>query len=163
VVEQITFVQSDFQNLHNKVQGPFDAVLTKGNSLPHLIRDDQIEDALLEFYELLRPDGFVLIGFRDFEPLLEDRPRFWPGRIHDEAAEQIITFDIWDWNDGPPITVTFNRFVVRGADKTYYTTKHPVIFRALTSDEVEVVLDEVGFKNVQTQHDRWELVMTATK
>ena len=48
----------------------------------------------LIFYELLRPGGLLLVGMRDFELLLEDRPRFWPGRIHDEPEEQIITFDV---------------------------------------------------------------------
>ncbi|HEX3051915.1 MAG TPA: class I SAM-dependent methyltransferase [Aggregatilineaceae bacterium] len=163
VTDKITFVQSDFQSLHNHVQGPFDAVISKGNSLPHLLHDEQIEETLMIFNELLRPGGLVLIGMRDFEPLLEDRPRFWPGRIHDESNEQIITFDVWDWDDGPPITVTFNRFVVRGKGTTYKANKYPVVFRALTADELEVVISEAGFENIQSQHDRWELVMTATK
>lgn len=163
VIDKITFVQSDFQNLHNRLSGQFDAVITKGSSIPHLLRDDQIEETLLIFYELLRPGGVVLIGMRDFEPLLEDRPRFWPGRVHDGPEEQVITFDVWDWEDGPPITVTFNSFIVRGSGDAYRVTKRPVVFRALTAAEVEVVMSEVGFVDFQAQRDRWELVMTATK
>jgi glycine/sarcosine N-methyltransferase len=163
VLDRITFVQSDFQNLHNCVQGPFDAVITKGSSIPHLLRDDQIEETLLIFSELLRPGGMLLIGMRDFEPLIEDRPRFLPGQVHDLPGEQVITFDIWDWDDGPPITVTFNRFIVRGSGQTYRVTKHPVVFRALTADEVEVVMLEVGLENIRAERDRWELIMTATK
>lgn len=163
VLDKISFVQSDFINLHRHVQGSFDAIITKGNSIPHLLRDDQIEETILIFHELLRPGGVLLVGMRDFEPLLEDRPRFWPGRVHDEPGEQIITFDIWDWNDGPPITVTYNRFIVRGDGKTYTATKHPVVFRALTAEEVEVVMLEAGFTNIQVQHDRWELLVTAIK
>ncbi len=115
------------------------------------------------FYELLRPGGLLLIGMRDFEPLLEDRPRLIPGRVHDEPEEQIITFDMWDWEDGPPITVTFNRFIVRGCGETYQVTKRPVVFRALTAAEVEVVALEVGFENVKSERDRWELILTAVK
>lgn len=163
VQDQITFVQCDFQNLHNHVQPPFDAIITKGSSIPHLLRDEQIEEALLIFHELLRPGGFLLIGMHDFQQLMEDRPRFWPGRIHDESDEQIITFDIWDWDDGPPTTVTINRFIVRGSGETYKASKHPVVFRALTAEEVEVVASEVGFEKIETQHDRWELLMLATK
>ncbi len=163
VTRNITFVQSDFQNLHHAVSGPFDAIMTKGSSIPHLLRDEQIEETLLIFYELLRPGGILLIGLRDFEQLLEDRPRFMPGRIHDGPPEQIITFDIWDWDDGPPITVTVNSFIVRGGGQTYQVTKRPVVFRALTADEVEVVMSEVGFANITSQQDRWELIMTATK
>jgi len=163
VSDRITFVQSDFQSLLRNVEGPFDVVLTKGNSIPHLLLDEQIEETLLNFNELLRPGGLLLIGMRDFEPLLEDRPRFWPGRVHDGPDEQVITFDIWDWNDGPPITVTFNHFIVRGDGTTYKATRHPVVFRALTAAEVEVVMLEVGFENIQSHRDRWELLITATK
>ncbi|MBN1563856.1 MAG: class I SAM-dependent methyltransferase [Anaerolineae bacterium] len=163
VADKITFVQSDFQNLHNNVKGPFDAIMTKGSSIPHLLLDEQIEETLLIFNELLRPGGLLLIGLRDFETLIEDRPRFLPGRIHDGPEEQIITFDVWDWDDGPPITVTVNSFIVRGSGETYRATKRPVVFRALTADEVEVVMSEVGFEHIEAQQDRWELIMTGTK
>jgi len=163
VADCVTFVQSDFQNLHTHVQGPFDAVLSKGNSLPHLLRDEQIEEAMLTFYELLRPGGLLLIGMRDFEPLLDDRPRLLPGQVHDGPDEQVITFDVWDWDDGPPVTVTYNRFIVRGEGTAYQVSKHPVKFRALTAEEVEVVLSEVGFERFSAQRDRWELIMTAIK
>ena len=66
-------------------------------------------------------------------------------------------------NDDEPATVTFNRFVVRGDGKTYQATKRPVVFRALTAAEVEVVLLEVGFENIQSHHDRWELLITAIR
>ncbi|NLX11401.1 MAG: class I SAM-dependent methyltransferase [Chloroflexi bacterium] len=163
VADKITFVQSDFQNLHNCLSGPFDAVLTKGSAIPHLLHDQQIEETLLIFYELLRPGGLLLIGMHDFETLLEDRPRFWPGQIHDEPEEQVITFDIWDWDDGPPVTVTFNSFVVRGDGQTYRVNKRPVVYRALTAAEVEVVMLEAGFENIQAQRDRWELLMLANR
>ncbi len=163
VGDAITFVQSDFQNLHNTVRGPFDAILTKGNAIPHLLYDEQIEETLLIFYELLRPGGLLLIGMRDFELMLEDRPRFMPGRVHDEPNEQIITFDSWDWDDGPPITVTLNSFIVRGSGERYRVSKQPVVFRALTAEEIEVVLSEVGFVGFTTQRDRWEILMTANK
>ncbi len=163
VSARITFVQSDFQKLPDHVSGPFDAVITKGNALPHLLRDDQIEEAMLIFYELLRPGGLLLVGMRDFELLLEDRPRFVPGRVHDEPQEQIITFDIWDWDDGPPITVTHNSFIVRGDGASYRVARHPVRLRALTAAEVEVVMSEVGFTDIRLQRDRWEVVITAVR
>jgi glycine/sarcosine N-methyltransferase len=163
VMDKITFVPSDFQSLHHHVPGPFDVVLTKGNSIPHLLNDEQIEETLLIFFELLRPGGLLLIGMRDFEPLLADRPRFWPGCIHDDPNEQIITFDVWDWDDGPPVTVTFNSFIVRGSGEQYQVTKHPVVFRALTAEEVEVVISEVGFEDFRVERDRWELLLMAVK
>lgn len=163
VEERIAFVQSDFRNLLSHVSGPFDAVITKGNAIPHLLRDEEIEEAILTFCELLRPGGLLLIGMRDFESLLDDRPRLLPGQVHDGPEEQVITFDVWDWDDGPPVTVIYNRFIVRGQGTAYRVRKYPVKFRALTAAEVEVVLSEVGFERFSAQRDRWEVIITAIK
>jgi glycine/sarcosine N-methyltransferase len=163
VRERITFVQSEFRDLLRHVQKPVDAVITKGNVISYLQYDAQIEEALLVFYELLSPGGMLLIGMRDYEPLLEDRPRFWPGRVHDEPEEQVITFEIWDWEDGPPVTVKMSRFVVRGNGNGYRVTQRPVVVRALTVDEVAVALSEVGFDEFQYRRDRWEVLITATR
>lgn len=165
VDEHIDFVRADFLSLPGEVRGPFDAVITKGNAFPHLVTDEEIEQALDIFFNLLRPGGTVLIGIQDFEPFIEGRPRFIPGRIHDgnEEEPQIITFDIWDWDDGPPLTVTVNGFIVSGKGEEYQAVKRPVVYRALTAAEVQVVLLEAGFENIEIIRDRLELVMLAQK
>ena len=106
VQDKITFLQGEFATLPQLVHGPFDAVVTKGTSLPHLLTDLEIERALQGFFTLLRPGGTLVIGMRDFAPFMEDRPRFIPGLSHeDENGYQFITFDLWDWRDGPPVPV----------------------------------------------------------
>ncbi len=166
VADKIAFVQSDFAGLVHAVTGDFDAILTKGNAFPHLITDAAIEEALTNFYKLLRPGGTVIIGFQDFEPFVEDRPRFFPGRVHDPDLEQdpqVITFDIWDWDDGPPLTVTVNSFIVSGRGTDYRAVRRPVVYRPLTVVEAQVALLEAGFNDIQNVRDRLELVMLATK
>src|SRR5262249_30305935 len=120
----------------------FDAVITKGNALPHLLTDAEIKTALTNFYRLLKPGGTVIIGIRDFDFLLEDRPRFIPGQFHDYPDEQHILFDIWDWDDGPPTTVTFNKFIVSGQGSDYKVRKDAVRYRALRRAELEAMLGE---------------------
>lgn len=164
VADRIRFAQGDFLSLPQVVSGPFDAVITKGNSLPHLLTNDEIRAALRNFYDLLRPGGTVLIGMRDYDMLLEDRPRFVPRQAHlDDAERDEILFDIWDWNDGPPVTVTFNTFIVSGKGDNYTATRHPVTYRALTRAELETFMHEAGFTDLHTHPDVWELVMTGRK
>jgi SAM-dependent methyltransferase len=164
VADKIQFVRTDFMQLHDSVQGPFDAVISKGNALPHLLTDEEIETAVLTFYELLRPGGTLVIGMRDFAPFMEDRPRFLPGFIHEEAdGGEVITFDVWDWQDGPPVIATQNLFIIKGNGKKYETVKRQVTFRPLSTDEVKVVLLEVGFEDVTDQPDRWERVLVARR
>jgi SAM-dependent methyltransferase len=164
VLDALTLVQTDFLHLTNHVQGPFDAVISKGNALPHLLLDDEIETTLLTFFELLRPGGMLVIGMRDFGPFMEDRPRFLPGFINTEPDDtELITFDVWEWEDGPPVIATQNLYIVKGKGDNYSAIKRQVTFRPLSTDEVKVVLLEVGFEEITDQPDRSERVLVARK
>lgn len=164
VGDKIEFVQTDFLHLTDFVTGPFDAVVCKGNALPHLLLDAEIETTLRTFYDLLRPGGLLVIGMRDFGLLVEGRPRFLPGFAHTfEDGSEFITFDLWEWEDGPPIIATQNLYIVHGKDDDYRTMKRQVIFRPLSTDEVKVVLLELGFQKVANQPDRSEQVLVARK
>ncbi|RMG90282.1 MAG: class I SAM-dependent methyltransferase [Chloroflexi bacterium] len=163
VTGKILFQQADFLRLPEVVQGPFDAVISKGNALPHLLTDDEIERAVRIFYDLLRPGGILVLGMRDFGPFMEMRPRFLPGFIHQDDDSEFITFDIWEWEDGPPTIATQNLYIVTGTDNHYTTIKRHVMFRPLSVDEVQVVLLEAGFTDIKEQPDRWEQVLVAHK
>src|SRR5215216_3994898 len=133
VREKIHFVRCDFLDLPKMVKGPFDAVITKGNALPHLVEDDEIEATLRNFYNLLRPGGLLVIGMRDFAPFMEDRPEFIPGLVHHlQDGSEFITFDIWEWRDGPPVLARQNLYIVTGQGRNLKVTKRRVVFRPLS-------------------------------
>ncbi|MFW5691874.1 MAG: class I SAM-dependent methyltransferase [Chloroflexota bacterium] len=164
VADRVTFHRADFLSLHEVVDGPYDAVITKGNALPHLLLDSEIELAVQTFYELLRPGGLVVIGMRDFGPFMEERPRFLPGFINtDPDDNEFITFDIWEWEDGPPVIATQNLYIVKGKGRDYRAMKRKVQYRPLSTDEVKVVLLEVGFEEPEDKADRTERVLIARK
>jgi SAM-dependent methyltransferase len=166
VRDKIHFIRADFLDLPKMVtgRGVFDAVITKGSALPHLTEDSEIEAALFNFYNFLRPGGIVVIGMRDFGLFNEDRPRFIPGQAHRlQDDSDFITFDIWEWRDGPPILARQNLFIVTGKGREYKVMKQNVVFRALSTDEVKTVLMEVGFEQITDQPDRSERVLVARK
>lgn len=163
-VTSVEFLHGDFLTLLETATGVFDAVISKGNALPHLLLDDEIETALLNCYELLRPGGTLVIGMRDFGPFMEDRPRFIPGFIHElEGGGEFITFDVWEWHDGPPVIATQSLFIIQGKADYYQTIKRQVRYRPLSTDEVKVVLLEIGFEDITDQPDRTERVLVARK
>jgi SAM-dependent methyltransferase len=166
VLDKLEFYRVDFAHLPEVVSGPFDAVVCKGNALPHLLLDAEIEQALRHFYQLLRPGGLLVIGMRDFGPFMEDRPEFIPGMAHkdEDNSTEFITFDLWEWHDGPPVIATQNLFIVHGSDRRgFETVKRRVRYRPLSTDEVKVVLLEQGFEEVTDQPDRTERVLVARK
>ncbi|MBX3084120.1 MAG: class I SAM-dependent methyltransferase [Anaerolineae bacterium] len=163
VADDITFVNAHFLNLPRVVVGPFDAVITKGNSLPHLLTDADLMLALRNFYHLLRPGGMVVIGIRDYDFMLEDRPRFVPRQFHEDEEQDVILFDVWDWDDGPPATVTFNTFIVSGKGEAYSVTKRAVVYRALRRQELEAMMKTVGFLDITFETQQWEVVAVGHK
>lgn len=164
VDDKIEFFRGDFIHLFDVVTGPFDAVITKGNSLPHLLTDDEIETTLLIFFELLRPGGTLVIGMRDFGQFMEDRPRFLPGFIHEiPGGGEHITFETWEWEDGPPVIATCNLYIVKGQGEHYGALKRSVVFRPLSTDEVKVVLLDIGFEEIADTFDRTERILVARK
>ncbi|RMG71983.1 MAG: class I SAM-dependent methyltransferase [Chloroflexi bacterium] len=164
VSEKIEFVRSDFLSLLDVVEPPFDAVISKGNALPHLLLDEEIEMTIRIFYELLRPGGILVIGMRDFAPFMEERPRFIPGSITvDPDDNEFITFDVWEWEDGPPVIATQNLYIIKGKGKDYRAMKRKVVYRPLSTDEVKVVLLEAGFEEPEDKADRTERILVARK
>lgn len=162
--DQIQFVRSDFAHLGRAVDGPFDALVCKGNSLPHLLTDAEIEGTLQTFYNLLRPGGVLVVGLRDFEALLEHRPRFLPGLAHvDHEGNEFISFDVWEWQDGPPVIATQNLYITHGQPDNLQTIKRSVSFRPLSTDEVKVALMETDFEDIQEKLDRSEQVLIARR
>lgn len=163
-LDKLQFERASFDELQNVVDGPFDAIVCKGNALPHLLTDEAIETALLVFYELLRPGGILVIGMRDFEPFMEHRPRFLPGFDHkNDAGQEFITFEIWEWEDGPPVIATQNLYMVNGQPDNLHAIKRSVSFRPLSLDEVKVVLLELGYEDFREYPDRWEQVVHVRK
>lgn len=164
VVDDITFVRADFLSLPRTVIGPYDAVITKGNALPHLISDDDWLSALRGFYDLLRPGGMLTIGLRDFDLLIEDRPRFVPRHLHDTDPNQdVIVFDVYDWQNTDPLTVTFNTFLVSGKGDDYAVTRFPVTYRAITREEAVALVTAAGFTDIQAATEGWELILNAVR
>jgi glycine/sarcosine N-methyltransferase len=164
VLDKIQRERVDILHLPEIVSAPFDAIVSKGNALAELLLDAEIETALINFYRLLRPGGTLVIGMRDFGAFMQDRPRFIPGFIHEiEDGEELITFDTWEWRDGPPIIATQHLFLVQGKAQNYKTIKRSISYRPLSTDEVKVVLLEVGFEDIQDQPDRAQRILIARK
>lgn len=166
VTDKMRFVQADFLSLPTATKAmdtPFDAVITKGDALTHLISDADLSAALRNLAALLRPDGVLVVGIRDYDFMLEDRIRFVPGQFHDEPDEQIMTYEIRDFEDSDPVTVRFNTFIVTGINADYQVRKHSVLHRALTGEALESLLTDCGFNLIRVEAQAWENVYICRK
>ena len=80
---KINFKQADFRELEQTFSKTYDCVLTMGNSIPHLMTDEDITKALSSIYGRINANGIAIIEMRDYDKMLADKERFLPMRIND--------------------------------------------------------------------------------
>jgi glycine/sarcosine N-methyltransferase len=70
-VKGIRFQQADLLKLPDTVKGRYDAIVCLGNSLPHLVDDEDVLMALRYFYKILKPGGLLLLQTVYFDHYLD--------------------------------------------------------------------------------------------
>ncbi|MFR9676634.1 class I SAM-dependent methyltransferase [Streptomyces sp. TR06-5] len=68
-------VLTDWRNLHQNVEGTFDAVLCLGSSFPHLFDAGDRAAVLRAFHRILNPGGVLVLDHRNFDAIRARRFR----------------------------------------------------------------------------------------
>jgi SAM-dependent methyltransferase len=72
---RVRWVHAAMQEIAGRVEGPFDAILCLGNSLPHLLDVGLLERTLAGFAELLAPRGVAVLQLLNFARVLDRQER----------------------------------------------------------------------------------------
>jgi SAM-dependent methyltransferase len=91
----ITFGVADVRGLTEKVAGTFDVVLACDNALPHLLDDQDLQQAVDNMAAKIRPGGLFLASIRDYDQLVRERQRATPVRVFDDPGERRLVFQVW--------------------------------------------------------------------
>jgi SAM-dependent methyltransferase len=140
----LTFGVADFRVLETQVEGIFDAVISCDNSLPHLLRDEDLLLAARNIRSKLREGGLFLASIRDYDHILRERPRSTLPKIFGGDEERRIVFQVWDWEEGENI-YTVHHFIVRELGGEWQTVHQATAYKAWLREEFDRILDEVGF------------------
>jgi SAM-dependent methyltransferase len=152
-------VVADLRTL-SATHGQFDLVIACDNSLPHLLSDREIGEALRECHRCLRPGGGCLVSVRDYgEPGMGSELR--PYGIHRTEAGRFILFQVWDW-DGPHYDLSF--YVI---EEQPNATPRAQIFRsryyAITPDRLLELMRDAGFERVRRVEGFYQPVLVGTR
>ncbi len=71
----VRWVHAPMQDIARHVDGPFDAILCLGNSLPHLLDEHQLTATLAGFAKLLSPRGVVVLQLLNYARVLARQER----------------------------------------------------------------------------------------
>jgi len=127
----------------------FDAVLCLGNSLPHLIQDEDINFTLIDFFACLKPGGLLLIQNRNFDAVMQKQDRWMEPQVFQDGADQWIFERFYDFN--PDGTIGFN--IVNLQRKGVSEWKSEVVSTLLKPqlrDDLQKKATWAGFKPVIT-------------
>lgn len=134
----VTFQTGGFSKISTLSPGPFDALFCLGNSLVHLLTDDELRGALTNFRSVLRPGGVLVAQLLNYERILAGKQEVLGRR---EAGG--MTFERrYVYHDE---TVTFS--ISRGGKSDSVT------LRPLTRGTLEAACAAAGFTDVRASGD----------
>lgn len=137
----------DMRTLSTAQNNHYGAILTIGNSLPHLLSDTDILKALKSMKNKLRLGGLLLVSIRDYRSILDLRTSSIPPLfINDQHGKRII-HQVWEWKDERVHTV--HLYITQEVDDEWKVHHFTFTYRAILPEEIKVLMEKVGIANVQ--------------
>jgi len=146
---KIDFKQSDFRELEKSFTNKYDCVISLGNSIPHLMTEQDIKKALLSIYNRLNPNGIILVTIRDYDEMLAQKNRFHPMRINDIIDN--YRYSILYVFDYLPNSIIFNIVYLIENIETgeKRMEQESVEYNPIKKADFLIYLKETGFTNVE--------------
>lgn len=148
----ISFAVGDMRNAYGHHGGGFDVVISAGNSVPHLLSDAEITDALQEMYRCLRPGGGCIITMRQYDHENRGRGLIHPFRVYDEGNKRFVIFQVWDFEGD---IYDFSMYIVEDDGHSETLTTHVMRsdYYAISPDHLADLMEAAGFANVKRLDD----------
>jgi glycine/sarcosine N-methyltransferase len=144
---EVTFGVADVRILAEQVVGTYDAVLACDNALPHLLTDEDLDRGVRGMAAKLRPGGLFVASTRDYDALVQERPRATPVRVHATPPFRRVVFQVWDWTaDGR--TYHMHLFLLKDTPTGWQAAQYATDYRALLRAEFTAALVRAGLSEV---------------
>ena len=139
---EVQWVRASMQDLADELPGPHDAVLCLGNSLPHLLTDEDLDAALAAFARLLRGGGLLAVQVLNHSRILARAERIVG--IDRHGDREYVRF--YDFLDG---RVRFNILHIDWSVDPPGKALHSTMLRPRTADELSSAMAARGFTDVR--------------
>jgi len=144
------FEAAGFGSLAQKFgEGSCNALLCLGNSLPHLLSNEELQAALLDFHRTLAPGGLLILQNRNFDQVLARRQRWMEPQSHRQGDAEWLFLRFYDFD--PDGLITFNILTLhRVGDSPCTQQVHTTRLRPLLHSELSAALQQAGFTSLET-------------
>jgi SAM-dependent methyltransferase len=142
---EVRFEKAGFGELASAFgMGTFEAVLCLGNSLPHVLTQEGLSAALVDFADCLKPGGLVLIQNRNFDAVMEQRARWMEPQAANEGDSEWLFLRFYDFE--PDGLLTFNVVTLhRDRESAWTQSIRTAQLRPWQAGEMHTVLKAAGF------------------
>jgi glycine/sarcosine N-methyltransferase len=120
----------------------FDAVLCLGNSLPHLLTEKALAEALSDFAAVLHPGGLVVIQNRNFDRVWRQRERFMGPQSCRDGEREWVFVRFYDFHEA---TITFNMIRLQRSGGTWTQDVESTELCPIFRDGLAAALGTAGF------------------
>ena len=134
----INFRVSDFKFLSKNNNKSYDAILCMGNSLSHILTDNDLLKSLKEMHQVLNKNKILVLHIRNYEKLLNEKKRFFTYKNNHD-----IFFYVWDFE--PKKIVNIINYDL----KTDQTNTCSFEYNPILKTHLEDFFKKSGFKNLQ--------------
>ncbi|MBI2877897.1 MAG: class I SAM-dependent methyltransferase [Candidatus Tectomicrobia bacterium] len=138
----IQFLVAGFGELREKAPGPYDAVTCLGNSLPHLLSEAELDEALADFHAVMNAGGLLIVQNNNYDAILKGPRRFMPLASARQAGREYLFFRFFDF-EGERVTFNMVTFVKEGKAWSYQADA--TLQRPLLQADLEAGLRKAGF------------------
>jgi 2-polyprenyl-3-methyl-5-hydroxy-6-metoxy-1,4-benzoquinol methylase len=139
---QIDTVQSSFKGLNESVRKKFDTLFCLGNTLPHVLTEEELFQSFKSFYEVLNPGGRVFLQLLNYDRILQKSERI----LNIKEVNDKIFVRFYDYEKE---TIKFNILTIqRNEGKIIHSLNSVQLFPWRSSDIVRSLKD-AGFHNAE--------------
>ncbi|MDP6633773.1 MAG: class I SAM-dependent methyltransferase [Phycisphaerae bacterium] len=144
-----SWVEAPMQELRDRISDRPDAIVCMGNSIPHLLTDDDLRRTFEGFGAMLAGGGVLAIHLLNYTRVLAGAERI-VGITRSESKEFVRFYDF----DSDAGLIDFNILEIKWADEGRCSYKlHTTPLRSYLHGELIDALDAAGFRNIKTFGD----------
>jgi SAM-dependent methyltransferase len=130
--------RADFKNLGSEVPGTFDAVISMGNTLAHILSHEELRTVFQNFMLKLNAGGIFFLQMLNYEKILARRETIQSAK----EANGVTFVRYYEFCD--PL-LKFNILRLEKKDNTIDHVLHTTLLRPVVKDEILSLLADAGF------------------
>jgi len=119
----LRFVRTGFADLAKHFGQEFDALLCVGNSLPHVLTDEDLAASLAGMRGVLRAGGILVIQNLNYDLRWRERPRFFPLNSGFAGGREALVWRLADYCDADPPSILFHIALFEKKDDGTWTVE----------------------------------------